>query len=431
MPWLILLCALAAPLLLWGSLHLRRRHRLLADMPTSKAAGVFIGLTELQGTAESAAPLTSNLAGMRCVQYHYVVEEEWSRLVTETTTDSKGRSRTTTRREGGWAEVASGGETVDFYVQDETGAVLVRPEGAKLEPLRLFDETVTRGDPLYYAKAPAGAVAHSDHRRRFTEYGLPLHTPLFIVGRARERADVVAAEITADPAAELFLISARSEAKVQSGYAVWSWVCLFFGLACTLGGFLLYQTFRAAPFFPGHFIAVGAGFLAVFTLGWVWMVYNSLVSLRERTRQGWSLVDVQLKRRHDLIPGLVAACAGLAGHEASTQTALASLRAQQQATPPGVAGPDFTGLAGPLRAVIEDHPDLVAQEGFARLHRELVATEQRVALARTYYNDIATAFATRLERIPDRWVARLGRMRPPPLLGATDFERASVPLNFA
>src|SRR5688572_26689937 len=109
MPWLLLLSALAASMLLWGSLRLRRRHRLLADMPTSKAAGVFIGLTELQGTAECEAPRTSFLARTPCVHYHYSVAEQWSRLVTETTTDSKGRTHTRTRRESGWTEIASGG----------------------------------------------------------------------------------------------------------------------------------------------------------------------------------------------------------------------------------------------------------------------------------------------------------------------------------
>lgn len=78
-----------------------------------------------------------------------------------------------------------------------------------------------------------------------------------------------------------------------------------------------------------------------------------------------------------------------------------------------------------LRAVVEKYPELIAQESFARLQRELVETEQRIALARTYYNDIATQFATRLEQVPDRWVARLGAMRPEALLQAEGFERAA------
>jgi len=431
MPWFIWLSPLAAVLLLWGSLRLRRRQRLLADMPTSKAAGVFVGMSEVKGSAECESPCTSFLAGAVCVLYQYKVEERWSRLVTTTTTDKDGRSHTQTRTESGWTAVATGNNSADFYVKDDTGAVLVRPEGAKIEPLTLFDETASRGDPLYYAKGPAMAVANSDHRRRFVEYGIPLHTPLYVVGRARERADVVAAEIAAAKEAELFLISTRSEEKVQSGYGAWSWVCLFLGLACLLAGLWILEDQRHAPFMPWRYVGVGAGYLAAFGVGWVWMVYNSLVGLRERTRQGWSLVDVQLKRRHDLIPGLAAACAGLAAHESGVQTALAALRGQQQATPPGAPGADFAGVAGELRAVVERYPALMAQEGFAKLHRELVGTEQRVALARAYYNDIATAFATRLEIVPDRWVGALGRMKAPALLHAENFERATVTVKYA
>ena len=178
----------------------------------------------------------------------------------------------------------------------------------------------------------------------------------------------------------------------------------------------------------GTWILFGA--IAAF-LFWLIGAYNRLIALRGQVQNGWKQIDVQLKRRHDLIPGLVAACAGLADHETGTQAALAAMRAQQQATPPGEAGADFAGLARTLGVVIERYPDLMAQAGFARLHEELVATEQRVALARAYYNDIATAYATRLEHVPDRWVARLGRMRPPPLLGAADFERAPVNVHLA
>jgi hypothetical protein len=430
LPWCVWLSPIVAVLLLWGSLRLRRRQRLLADLPTSKAAGVFVGLAELKGSAECEAPCTSYLAEKNCVHYGYTIEEQWSRTVTETTTDKDGKAQTTTRRESGWATVGSGGEAVDFYVQDDTGAVLVRPAGAKIEPLTLFDETVSRGDQLYYAKGPDTAVADSDHRRRFVERGIPLHTPLFVVGQARERADVVAAEIAADKQAEIFLISTRSEEKVQSGYGVWSWVCLALGLGALCGGLWLYGDRRQISIVPLHYLAVGAGYLAIFALSWVWMVYNSLVGLRERTRQGWSLVDIQLKRRHDLIPGLATACAGLAAHERETQTALAAMRAQQEATAPGAPGPDFAGIAGELRSVIERYPALKAQEGFLKLNRELVETEQRVALARAYYNDIATAFATRLERVPDRWVAALGRMQRPALLSAENFERANVAVKF-
>src|SRR5213083_540238 len=139
-----------------------KRKRLVDNLPTSKTTGVFIGLVELKGTAEAAQPLTCYLAGQPCVQYQWRVEELWSRTVTETYTDSDGKTRTRTRHESGWKPVADGGETIPFYLQDDCGVVLVRPEGAKIEPATIFDETFGVSDPLYYGKGPQQAVADSD-----------------------------------------------------------------------------------------------------------------------------------------------------------------------------------------------------------------------------------------------------------------------------
>jgi hypothetical protein len=419
---------------LWASLRLRKRQRLLSDLPTSQVRGVFIGLVELKGMAESETPFTSYLAETACVHYGWHVEERWSRTVTETTTDSQGRSQTRTRTESGWKTVAQGGESAPFYLRDETGALLIRPEGARIEPLDLFSQTVSRNDPLYYGKGPEGAVGNSDHVRRFVETGLPLHAMLFVVGPARERTDIVAPEIAAQAEAPLFLISTRSEQKVQSSLAVWTWFWWAAGfLICALPLILIVAD-RDESLPPDLLRFAGlpvAVYLLLWGLGWVWMVYNSLVGLRERVRQGWSLVEVQLKRRHDLIPSLAAAVAGLGAHEREVQETAAALRAQLTATAPGVAGPDFEGMAARLRGVIEKYPQLTAQAGFGALHAQLVETEQRIALARAYYNDIAAHFMTRLQIVPDAWVARLGAMRPEPLLTATSFERAATPVSFS
>jgi hypothetical protein len=179
------------------------------------------------------------------------------------------------------------------------------------------------------------------------------------------------------------------------------------------------------------YVLAAMGFFTVAAVGWVWMVFNSLVDLRHRVRQGWSQVEVQLKRRHDLIPNLVAAVTALRDHEHTTQTALAELRAQQVATAPGVAGPDFHSLQPALLAVAEAYPELTAQESFAALQHELAATEQRIALARGYFNEIATHYNTRLEVVPDRFIAALGRMKPQPLMLAEDFQRAPVEVHFS
>jgi hypothetical protein len=436
-PFIPIVCSLLIPIVvcLWLSLRLRRRCRLLHDLPTSKVRGAFIGLVELKGTAESETPFTSYLSGTVCTLYNWHVDERWSRTVTETITDSKGNTTTRTRTESGWTTVAKGGERAPFYLQDDTGAILVRPEGAKIEPLTLFSEQVSRGDPLYYGKGPNTSVSDSDHVRQFVETGIPLHAPLFVVGPARERTDVVAPEIAAQRDAALFLISTRSEEKVSSSLGGWSWFWWILGLLIAGGplAFIVYSVRDAR--LPSIYLygtaAIPACYLAAAATGWIWMVYNSLVGLRQRVRQGWSLIDVQLKRRHDLLPTLVTTIAALSDHERDVQEAVAALRAQATATPPGVTGADFEGVSARLRVVIERYPQLTAQPAFTALNKELVETEQRVALARTYYNDIATHYAARLEIVPDRWVARLGAMTPEPLLAAASFERAAVPVSFA
>jgi hypothetical protein len=423
---------LVALFLLWFSLRQRRRHRLLHDLPTSKVRGVFIGLVELKGSAESEAPLRSHLAEKPCVHYTWRVEEHWRRTRTESYTDSKGNRKTRTVTTTGWDTVAQGGDTQDFYLRDETGPVLVRPSGAKIDTVGMFSRTVTRADPLYHGKAPPAVVNGSTGERRFTERGIPLHTRLYVLGTARERRDIVAPEIASAPGAE-FIVSCRSEESLKTGMAAGSWFAWLLGLvALPLGLFLGYGDgpYRPAAL-PLHCTLLALAWLAAWGIGWVWMVHDSLVGLRERVRQAWSLIDVQLKRRHDLIPAITRSVEALASHEQTTQTAVAELRAQSQATRPGLAGPDPHGVAPLLRAVVERYPNLRADEGFAKLHRELVETEQRIALARAYYNDIATHYATRLEIIPDRFVARLRDMRPEPLLAATDFERAPVEVKFA
>jgi len=142
-----------AIVLLWLSLRIRRRERLVRDLPTSKVQGVFIGLVELSVTAESEKPLTSYLGGRLSVHYSYRVDEHWRRTVSEAYTDDKGQPQTRTRVEEGWKTIAAGGAAEPFYGRDETGVILIRPEGAKFEGVGFFDRTVTKGDPLYATKA--------------------------------------------------------------------------------------------------------------------------------------------------------------------------------------------------------------------------------------------------------------------------------------
>lgn len=425
--WPLWVGGLLALLFLGLALRANRRKRLVDNLPTCKTTGVFIGLVEIKGTAESAHPLHSFLAGIPCVYYQYEVAEHWSRTVTETYTDSKGNRRTRTRHESGWKTVDSGGQMIPFYLQDDCGVVLIRPEGATVEPKTVFSVTCGRADPLYYAKGPPWAVADSDHRRRFTEQAIPLHAPIYVMGQSRERQDVVAPEIAADKAAPMFLISTRTEKQISRGYG-WAWYGWnVAGLVSSVGGAIPAFGAQVPPVLVG--VLAGTVYLLFLLLGWTWVVFNSMVDLRNRVQQAWSLVDVQLKRRHDLIPNLVAAVSGLRDYERDVQETIALLRAQNQATAPGQPGPDPAAVSQRLIALAEKYPELKAQESFLKLQRELADTETRIALARGYYNEIATHHNMRLELIPDRFVARLAGMTTRPLMEANDFQRPPVTVD--
>lgn len=429
LPWIGLALALGC---LWGAMRANRKQRLIDGLPTCKTTGVFIGLVEIKGTAEVATPLTSFLAAAPCVHFSWTVEEHWSRLVTETETDSNGKTRTRVRRESGWTTVANGEDLTPFYLQDDCGFLLIRPDGATIEPRVIFEQTCGRGDPLYYGKGPADAVADSDHERKFREVAVPLHAPIYVLGQARERQDMVAAEIAQDPDAPMFLISTREEKKISFGQAATYWVLVILGLTVCSAGFGFGRpTVWLKPGDEWIPFAVGAGiFVPLVVLAWVWMAYNSMVDLRNRVASAWSQVDVQLKRRFDLIPRLEAVVKGLQQHERDVQETLAALRTQSEATPPGVAGADFQALGGRLVVLAEKYPDLTTGPLFLGLQQQLVETEQRIALARGYFNEIATHYNTLIQVVPDRLVAALGRFQPRALMVANDFERAPVNVSF-
>jgi lipoprotein NlpI len=402
------LCLLPA---LWNA----RRKRLADNLPVSKTAGVFIGLVKLKGTAESGAPpFLSYLAGRPCVQFSWTIDEEWSRVVTETYTDSNGRRQTRQRTQSGWKTVAGGGQGGPFYVRDDCGVILVRPDGATIEPLELVKQTCGRNDPLYYGKGPPGAIPDSTFHRRFHETAIPLHCPLYVIGQARERTDVVAPEIARDKQAPTFLISTRTEKELTSRHAWRFWLWSGLGLFLSL---LFYGWWSGAPY------------LLVLALAWTWMVFNSMVFLRQRVNHAWSEVNVQLKRRADLIPKLVSVVQGCRNYEAALLPELAALRSQLAASAPGTPAASVQSLKHTIGGIAERYPELKANASFTGLLKNLIETEQRIALARGYFNDIATRYNTRLQTLPDRYITRMGGMKPEPLMLAGDFERAPVLVN--
>ena len=403
-----------------------RRKRLIDDIPTSKAQGVFIGLVELKGTAESEKPLTSYLAGIRCVQCTWQVDEHWSRTVVETYTDAEGHSQTRSRTESGWTRVAGGSLYIPFYLKDDTGVIRIVPERATIHGVTVFNQTCSRGSPLYFAKGPASEVLDSTHQRRFIETAVPLHSMLYVVGQAHVKEDVVAPEIAYDKDAPLFLVSTRTEKQVSRRYTLEFWLWFVGALAAVIGGTVAWSMLKTGGIVWQPLVIAAGGFIGAALLGWLWTVYNSFINLRNMVGQGKSQIDVQLKRRHDLIPNLVKTIEGYRIHESETQRLLAEIRTQTETTLPGEAGPDPKGIAPMLNIIVERYPELKASESFLQLQHALVDTEQRIALARDYFNNIVTFYNTRLDIIPDRFVAAIARLRPQVLMTAADFERAPV-----
>lgn len=150
--------------------------------------------------------------------------------------------------------------------------------------------------------------------------------------------------------------------------------------------------------------------LLVLLVAWAVFAFNRLVRLRNQVKTAWADIDVQLQRRHDLVPQLVAAVRGYAGHESALLETVTALRTQAMA----LAGPARVGeleqaleqALGRLLLLREAYPDLKANENFAQLQRELVEIEEQLQYARRFYNGAVRDLNDGVQRVPDLLVAR-------------------------
>jgi LemA protein len=189
--------------------------------------------------------------------------------------------------------------------------------------------------------------------------------------------------------------------------------------------------------------------LAVIVAAAIWaiMVYNGLVALRNRFKNAFSQIDVQLKRRYDLIPNLVEAVKGYMAHERGTLEAVIKARgaavgaAQAAAAAPGdpaamrglsQAEGALGGALGRLLAVFEQYPDLKANQNVLALQEELTSTENKVAFARQAFNDSVMEYNTKRESFPDNIFAGVFRFDAAELLNATESaeERKAPKVSF-
>jgi LemA protein len=154
-------------------------------------------------------------------------------------------------------------------------------------------------------------------------------------------------------------------------------------------------------------IIIGAAFVLLFL--YIILIYNRLVSFRNRIDNAWHQIDVQLKRRYDLIPNLVETVKGYAEHEKGVFENVTRARAQAiGATGVGEQAQAENAITGALRqlfAVAENYPDLKANQNFLMLQEELSGTESKIAFARQFYNDSVMSYDTAKQRFPANMVA--------------------------
>ena len=142
-----------------------------------------------------------------------------------------------------------------------------------------------------------------------------------------------------------------------------------------------------------------------------WLGFNGLVKRRNQVDNAWSQIDVQLKRRHDLIPNLVETVKGYAAHERGTFEAVTAARANAiNAQGPEAQAQAENALSGTLKslfAVAEAYPDLKANQNFLNLQEELTSTEDRIAYARQFYNDSVLGYNNKIQAFPTVFFARM------------------------
>jgi LemA protein len=177
-------------------------------------------------------------------------------------------------------------------------------------------------------------------------------------------------------------------------------------------------------------LMLGIG-IPVLIILWFIGVYNGLVRRRVQVQDAWAQIDVQLKRRYDLIPNLVNAVKGYMAHEASVLENVTKAR-QQAIDVSGVADKAqaeniLTQSLRQLFMVAENYPDLKANQNFLQLQEELVSTENKISFARQFYNDIVMSFNTALQVFPSNLVAGMFSFQSKPFFQIEDDAQRQAP----
>lgn len=184
---------------------------------------------------------------------------------------------------------------------------------------------------------------------------------------------------------------------------------------------------------PLAIVLIVAGALVVIVLLWLMGAYNGLVRLRNQVKNAWAQIDVQLKRRWDLIPNLLETVKGYAAHEKETlQNVTEARNIAQGAAGKGVAAQaeaesGLVAALSRLMVVVEAYPDLKANQNFLALQEELVSTENKIGFSRQFYNDVVMRFNTRTEVFPTNVVAGMFNFKQAELFELKDEAAREAP----
>jgi LemA protein len=166
---------------------------------------------------------------------------------------------------------------------------------------------------------------------------------------------------------------------------------------------------------------------------WIVLIFNGLVSMRNDVQSAWKQIDVQLKRRHDLIPNIVSTVKGAMEFEQDTLEKVISARAKavSAATPASRADAEnmLTQTLGKLFAVMENYPALKSNQNVLQLQEELTSTENKISFARQLYNDLVANYRTKLQIFPNNVISPMFNFQAEAYFGAEDADRAVPAVN--
>ena len=180
-------------------------------------------------------------------------------------------------------------------------------------------------------------------------------------------------------------------------------------------------------------LIIGGGVAAVIVVSVV-LIYNSLVNLRNEVRNSFAQIDVQLKRRNDLIPNLVETVKGYAKHEKQVLENVTKARSEmmsaQTVEEKGKASNMISDALKSLFAVSENYPDLKASQNFLQLQEEISGTENKIAYSRQHYNDMVMAFNNKREQFPSNLISGMFSFKGEQLFQTSEEERKNVSVKF-